>query len=112
MNLSKTQQEVLNGAKARIDFARNHNFYDWVRGTTYRMENFTNEQIDAELAKREKQGWRVVEREIYEETQNGYTWLHCNSRTLHKLAEYGLTEILRDSTGECYGTDSIKVLNY
>ena len=112
MKLSKTQQEVLDGAKARIDFARNHDFYEWVRANISLMFDFTNEQIDAELAKRKEQGWKVWEHEAYEETKNGFTWMYCNSRTLHKLAEYGLIEILRDSTGESYASDSVKVLNY
>ena len=110
--LSKTQQQLLDGAKARIDFARNHNFYDWARKNISHFYDRTDEQIEMMIEREVELGYENWYTEAYEETKNGYTWMSCNSRSLHKLEELGLIEIKRDSTGETYGVDSIKVLNY
>ncbi len=113
MKLSKTQQKHLDDAKARIDFARTHNLYDWMRKNLSRFDDSTtDEQIEMAIKHDAELGYKIWYSEAYEETKNGITWMSCNSKTLHKLAELGLIEIIRDSTGETYGLDSIKVLNY
>ena len=111
--LSKTQQKVLDSAKSRIDFARTHNLYDWMRKNISILDDSsTDEQIEMYIEREIEAGYKNWYADAYEETKNGYTWTSCNSRTLHKLCELGLIEIVRDSTGESYGVDSIKVLNY
>lgn len=111
--LSKTQQKLLDEAKARIDFARTHSFYDWMRKNNSRVDDSaTDEQIEMMIKREIELGYENWYIESYEETKNGKTWMSCNSRSLHKLAELGLIEIIMDSTGETYGLDSVKILNY
>jgi len=113
VKLSKVQQKLLDDAKARIEFARTHNFYDWMRKNISRVDDSTtDEQIEMMIEREVELGYENWYTEAYEETKNGVTYMSCNSRSLHKLEELGLIEILRDSTGETYGLDSVKVLNY
>lgn len=124
MKLSKAQTEVMNKAKADIDYARTHDFIYWIaKATGHNLDvdwdshpnpYFTNEQVrkDAEeIAEKDANGdgyWL----KRYEEVKNGTVLTSCNSRTLYKLEEYGLIEIIDDSTGQTYGIDRVKVLNY
>ena len=115
MKLSKTQEQVLEWAKKDIDFARAHNFYDWFRGTHHWFSDYTDEMIDADFAEKEQLGYlgtKSYEMDRYNDRKNGITVTMCNSRTLYKLQELGLIEIIEDSNGEKFGVDHIKVLNY
>ena len=102
MKLSKAQQMVLDKAKADIDFARNSSYAEWVQKTMRGMrQNYIDRCIEDGEYLRD-----------YEAQKNGRAIVYCNSKTLYKLAEYGLIEIIEDSNGETQGLDVIKVLNY
>ena len=109
MKLSKAQQAVMDHAKGRIDFARSATYFDWMK-KAYRLET------DADCVRNIEESKRVFGYDYgarrYEEERNGITIVHCNSKTLYKLQEYGLIEIIEDSNGRSYGIDTIKVLNY
>lgn len=114
MKLSKAQQEVMDKAKARIDFARTHSFCDWWRsGASYYHRNKTDEEVYAYLEGRE---YFNTEEEMkrYEMNRNGIDYLcHASSASIRKLESLGLIEIIKDSCGDKrYGFDTIKILNY
>lgn len=125
MKLSKAQQEVMDKAKAKIDFARNHTVREW---SIY--ENFGVLDINecCFVKNYERYGWSkekataVAEEEVnsyinnyskyYEDNRNGIVLTHSNSRTIRRLEDLGLIEIIWDACGESYGIDTIKILNY
>ena len=98
MKLSKAQENVINWMKYRIDDARDNDIKTWVGGNWDYIHHL------GYLEKLEK---------LYNEERNGIvSSIRCNSRTLVKLEELGLIEIIYDSNGECYGCDKAKLLNY
>jgi hypothetical protein len=110
MKLSKAQTEVMEKAKARIDEARNLSFYEWYR-IHFHGNGETDAQIDEEIARFDKAhpymtGWH---HNSYENERNGITLVIANTRTLKKLEEMGLIELVED--GGSY-PDHIKVINY
>lgn len=125
MKLSKAQQEVMNKAKAQIDFARTHTVFEWAQEKTHT----TNEDIERMVSQAdlyystpEKMRKSLNERieryveqysEYYERERRGEVLTHCNSKTLEKLEKMGLIEIEFDSKGYGgYGIDRVKILNY
>ena len=117
MKLSKAQEEVMNKAKARIDNARNHDFYGWFRSVNTWYKDSTNEEIEARLTEMDntshKVGGHEYEMNYYNNLRNGIDkGVHASSATIRKLEKLGLIEIIEDSCGEDYGFDTIKVLNY
>lgn len=132
MKLSKAQQEVMDRAKEKIDFARTHTVYEWAKNKKWGYVGNEEEQ-DAYMERLAKNfhGYRKnsekevmddfvseIERyaesyhDYYENERNGIVLTRCNSRTLVKLEQLGLIEIIFDSNGASYGLDTIKVLNY
>lgn len=112
MRLSKAQQTVMDDAKNKIDFARSVSYYEWIKKRFLPYKDVTDEQI-LEMIEHDKKIFSydyIAKR--FEEEKNGITIVHCNSKTLCKLQEYGLIEIIEDSKGQTYGIDTIKVLNY
>ena len=122
MKLSRAQIEVMREAKKDIDYARTHDFLHWIskrRGYDLELDwdshpnpYLTNERImrDAEdMVNSDTDGWW---RNRYEEEKSGIVLTHCNSRTLAKLENMGLIEIIRDSKGTNYGIDIVRILNY
>lgn len=119
MKLSKAQQQVMDHLKEQIDYARNNDYMHFVgkcigknletNWDEHPNPHLTNESI-LETVKERAEGeyWK----DAYEERKNGIALVTCNSRTLYKLVEYGLIEIVEDSNGESYGIDKVKVLNY
>lgn len=119
--LSNAQAKVIEQAKKDIDYARTHDFIHWISKShgydldenwdEYPNPYLTNESVlekANELVKTSSEWWKKT----YENTKNGFVRTSCNSRTLAKLAEYGLIEIISDSKGHVYGIDEVKVLNY
>ena len=103
MKLSKAQKQVMNEAYGDIDKARSMSYPEWFKETQAPglRENAIPRLIENEYLK-----------EYWEDARNGIVLTHCNSRTIRKLAELGLVEIVRDSSGESFGIDTIKILNY
>ena len=122
--LSKAQQAIIDEAKKDIDYAREHDFIHWIaKGSGYALEedwdnhpnpHLTNESV-RKMAEstvewdKARGGWYAKR---YEEEKSGIVLTYCNSRTLKKLEEYGLIEIVYDSTGQLHGIDHVKLLNY
>ena len=99
--LSKAQQKVMDEAKRDIDEARKMDYPEWLASHSSIRES--------SLAKCIAEGYL---KESWEEHRNGIVLTHCNSKTLIKLEELGLIEIIEDSKGRSYGIDTVKVLNY
>ena len=116
--LSKAQQEVLDRAKYRIDFARTHSFCDWWRKNEsfWKYKEATDAEVYEILEERTRKGWiGTLEWEMkhYEMERDGIDpYCHASSATIKKLETLGLIEIIYDSNGEYYGFDTIKILNY
>jgi len=118
MKLSKAQQEVIDYAKNRIDYAREHSFCDWFRkGYGKSVASLNDAEVYEYINKKHSEGWHMSiesETENYEMNRNGIDYLcHASSATIRKLEKLGLIEIIEDSCGaKCYGFDTIKLLNY
>lgn len=119
MKLSKAQQEVMDKAKERIDYARTHSFYDWFRNNTCAdyVKEMSDQEVDALIDKRTEHGWignRAYEENHYQMNRDGIDYLcHASGATIKRLETLGLIEIIKDSTGTgTYAFDAIKVLNY
>lgn len=108
MKLSKTQEQVLADAKKDIDKARSLSYPEWLKAENhfYQCGNEYNQKCYREAVEKEEM------KKYWEEHRNGIVLTHCNTKTLQKLESYGLIEIIYDSTGDYYGIDTIKVLNY
>lgn len=122
MKLTKAQTEVMEKAKARIDFARTHDFYDWFRDRWSFSEekaSWSKEQIDDYYKDMDKR-FNNSNISFKDEDMNEYidftkgidSSCHTNSKTLVKLEEMGLIEIIYDSNGDKIGIDKIRILNY
>lgn len=115
MKLSKAQTEVMNQAKAKIDKARTMDYPEWLRETNhyYQVPSWADEEQKAYIDKKWQDAVREGSlKEYWKKARCGMVVTHCNSRTLYKLEEYGLIEIIEDSKGQSYGLDWVKVLNY
>ena len=104
MKLSKAQQNIIDKAKANIDKARSMDYQEWLLEKHPVYRTFDDEYRIAISQEKEK--------EHYENERNGIVEITCNSRSLAKLKEMGIIEIIRDSKGKSYGIDIIKILNY
>ena len=103
MKLSKAQEAVLNHAKEEIDFARTHTLEEWY------IKSYRADRLDLDSMDEWSRNYTIT---TYEKRKNGIALSMCNSRTLKKLEDLGLIEILYDSNGTHYGVDEIRVLNY
>ena len=127
MKLSKAQKEILKAAKAKIDYTRSHTLIEWATKETG-WENL-NEVVARRSDKEEKEmiikranevinSYATKFKESYEASKRGEVLISyvngkpVNSKSLEKLQQYGLIEIIFDSNGYAYGIDTIKVLNY
>ena len=124
MKLTKAQDKIMTEAKSKIDFARTHTLREWAqKATGYTDEviermvshsedyRSTPEKMRASLEDRISH-YADEYRDSYYRDREGSVLIHCNSKSLKKLEEYGLIEIIYDSTGSSFGIDTIKVLNY
>ena len=99
MKLTAAQQKVMDHATGRIDFARTHSFEEWFH-KGFPGWDFDRTNGDPYYEKR------------FDEEKAGITLVTCNSRTLYKLRDMGLIEIIRDTSGSHFNVDEIRVLNY
>lgn len=114
MKLSKAQQQVMDRAKAKIDTARSYAEFD-----TYfeevEIKNGSYNNCSDTADKFRENNPRIYEhhRKIWEEEKDGIVLtMGVNSRTLYKLQEMGLIEILEDGKNRHFGIDRIKIANY
>ena len=115
MKLSKAQMDVMNTAKAEIDRARTMDYPEWLRekNSYYQVPFWADEKLEQSINERwQKAVADGCNKEFWDKYRKGLVLTHCNSRTLYKLEEYGLIEIIEDSKGEAHGLDWVKVLNY
>lgn len=119
MKLSKAQQAVMDEAKRDIDTARSLDFIKWYRTAVAcgGELNMTDDEIVEELKSTECHSLEYDTHfeyftSVYEQRRSGIVLTNCNSRTLYKLQEMGLIEIIFDSTGWTRGIDRVKILNY
>lgn len=111
MKLSSAQQKIIDTAKREIDEARNCDTYeDYFMQYIAKYCNALYNTPD-KYKSRDIDGWNKCV-ECWKRRKSGIVLAHCNSKTLYKLEEYGLIEILEDSNGQNWGVDKIKLLNY
>ena len=125
MKLSKAQAKVINEAKEKIDRARRSTIIEWA---AHKLEYDDEEKVKRVIncylriddtpeqaqAKIDQEIARYAEnyKKYYENEKNGIVLTCCNGRTLKKLEELGLIEILYDSSNTHFTIDTIKLLNY
>lgn len=108
MKLTKAQEKILAHARDTIDTARALDYPEWLKETNSFFKHDTEYSRRCYLEAIEKEEGKAY----WQKYRDGIALAHCNSKSLKKLEEAGLIEILYDSTGEYYGIDEIKVLNY
>lgn len=103
--LTTTQQKLLDYVRNSVDEARALSFEEW----------YTKKQChgDEETAKRHfTNGCADWAKKYHKEARNGIVCIGCDSRTMWALANAGLIEIVKDSTGARVGVDKVKLLNH
>ena len=110
MRLTERQTEILEKAKARIDYARANDFYTWYR-LRFNCATLSNTEIDEREDKEAKRFPTLKDyaKNCYEAEKNGITLVTANTKTIKKLAEFGLITI--EDEGGRY-PDRIKVIGY
>jgi len=109
VKLSNTQQAVMDNAKRQIDEARAYETYEEYFLSTNNCNSSFN--TPEKYKAKDLKGWETYKR-YWEREREGIVLTHVNSKTIEKLQKLGLIEILRVSTNENMGIDTIKVLNY
>lgn len=111
MKLSKAQQKIIDESKERIDIARSYGTFEEYFNS-YESKYYNNNYNTAEKLK--KRNPKLFEgcKEWWENNIRGIVLVSANSRTLYRLVELGLIEIIYDAKNEIYGCDTIKLLNY
>ena len=127
MTLTKAQHTILEDAKRRIDYAREHDFLHWaslnLRGydldkdwdsvpNPYLSNAFVLAHAQ-DVVLEDETGTKYFEPHYwsnrYEEEKKGVTIVHANSKTLEALARLNMIEIIHDGRS---GIDTIRLLNY
>ena len=111
--LSKTQQELMDKAHRDIDRARNsQDIVEWYRTcvSDTRIRELSHEDLAKELEK-DNDYFHGYWKKHYEELLSGIVHTNANGRSLYRLQELGLIEIIEDST-HTFMYDTVKILNY
>jgi len=121
--LSKAQQAVYDQIIYEVRRARSLEYPAWLVETDHFfqipawMTDPTSESYNPRAAeyRREKLKKAIADeymKKYYDDERRGIVLTSCNSRTLEKLQEYGLIEILYDSKGEKCGCaiDRVKLV--
>ena len=118
VKLTAAQQKVLDNAKREIDYARScKDVLDYaIRNYGPILNGTATEEIKAELRAKEKGMLKPQQIEAlthnWENRKRGIVWtIRVNSKSLLKLEELGLIEIIELTNG-AYGMDTIRILNY
>ena len=108
MKLTKAQQEVLTDAKQSIDMARSYETYEEYEYNTnhFWRGRYTFEEAKELIKRNDESGFY---RGWYEKRRRGITLVTANTKTITKLAEYGLIEVINE--GRTY-PDTIRVIGY
>lgn len=109
--LSPAQQKIMDKATKEIDNARECATFEeyFINHLAWRFNGRYN--TPEKMKANDKEGWDLHNK-YYEKLKVGITLTMCNSKSLAKLEQFGLIEIIFDSTGQTTGIDEIKVLNY
>lgn len=109
IKLSAAQQKVMDIAHEEIRQAREcDTVEEWFE--KYKSAFYGN-ITSKEFKMQNENSWNAVYVENYEMNKKGIVLTMCNSKTLEKLSQLGLIEILHDSCGKAYGVDKIKILD-
>lgn len=109
--LSKAQQKIMEDARKDIDKARNaEDIVEWYRACTSAswIKEMPHDELAEEFKKHDSRGWW---KDTYEGLLQGIVYTHANGRSLYRLQELGLIEIIDDQTGH-WMYDTVKILNY
>lgn len=113
MKISKAQQEVLAQAIKEIRLAKKLDFSAWLITSSNILDPDAPGLTDKERENRLKRIEEIKEEgryyRVYRELRENIAYIHCNSQTLRSLAAKCLIEIIRDSAGDRYGIDKIKL---
>lgn len=109
--LSRAQQEIMEKAYKDIDKARNaEDLVEWYRKciSASWLREMSHEDLVKEFEKDNSKDWWT---KYYNELINGIVHTHANGKSLYRLQELGLIEIIVDMTN--HGRyDVVKILNY
>ena len=104
MKLSEAQKKIIEKAHNDIDYARTHMLVEWAaKNLGYLGRKLGEYEIDR------IKSYANDYKKYYEREKNGIVLCRANSRTIKKLEEMGLVEILNDGGNF---PDTLKILNY
>ena len=118
IKLTVVQQNVINDKKREIDYARSCNdIYDYaIRNYCPVLTGTATDELKAQLRAKEQAMMTPAQVEsmarAWENAKQGIVrTVRVNSKTLLKLEELGLIEVIELMSG-AYGVDMIRILNY
>lgn len=109
VKLSDAQQAVMNKAHEDIRRAREcATVEEWFN--KYRAMYYTRVTME-EFRDNDPEYWEKIVVSSYNRNRSGVVLTQCSSKTLAKLEKLGLIEIIKDSNGQHYGIDVVRVLD-
>lgn len=110
MKLSETQEKVLNKIKRSIDDAKQFESYEQLFNSKEHYGCYRNLTYKEVIKKYGNDELYRYEKYWEEQKYENITLIYCNSKTLKKLEKLGYIEIIRDSTGETFGYDKVRLI--